>query len=99
MSIRSPEIARVNTCIYMQASNFLRCDLWSCDVPKSKLSTNLKYRFYVAEMRTGIEDDHDKKKLVVLAWESRLKPREFNLAGRFMYNFSYFVFQHLTRDS
>ncbi|CDI96862.1 hypothetical protein EmuJ_000059000 [Echinococcus multilocularis] len=57
------------------------CDVWTCAVPKSKLLLNLQYRFYVAEWRIDIESDPAEKKLVVLAWESRLKPRVFDLAG------------------
>nr|CDS22094.1 hypothetical protein EgrG_000059000 [Echinococcus granulosus] len=63
-----------------------RCDVWTCAVPKSKLLLNLQYRFYVAEWRIDIESDPVEKKLVVLAWESRLKPRVFDLAGSVVIN-------------
>ncbi|EUB59355.1 Putative glycerophosphodiester phosphodiesterase [Echinococcus granulosus] len=62
-----------------------RCDVWTCAVPKSKLLLNLQYRFYVAEWRIDIESDPVEKKLVVLAWESRLKPRVFDLADNGTY--------------
>ncbi|KAL5963773.1 hypothetical protein TSMEX_008505 [Taenia solium] len=61
------------------------CDIWSCAVPKSKLPSNLQYRFYVAEWRIDVESDPIEKKLVVLAWESRLKPRVFDLADNGTY--------------
>ncbi|VDM22237.1 unnamed protein product [Hydatigera taeniaeformis] len=61
------------------------CDIWSCAVPKSKLPLTLQYRFYVAEWRIDIESDPVEKRLVVLAWESRLKPRTFDLADNGTY--------------
>lgn len=60
-------------------NSFPSHDLWSLDVPKDIFKKNFKYRFYVAEKRTDPENFSDDKKIIILAWESRLKPREFNL--------------------
>ncbi|VDL34392.1 unnamed protein product [Hymenolepis diminuta] len=56
-------------------------DLWHLDVPKDIFKKNFKYRYYVAEKRTDPENFSDDKKIIILAWESRLKPREFNLSS------------------
>lgn len=45
----------------------------------------------MAEWRIDIESDPVEKRLVVLAWESRLKPRVFDLAGNVVINGLNFV--------
>uniref|UniRef100_A0A5K3FHX0 GP-PDE domain-containing protein n=2 Tax=Mesocestoides corti TaxID=53468 RepID=A0A5K3FHX0_MESCO len=56
-------------------------DIWSCAIPKSSLPPVLHYRFFVAEWRIDIESDPVDKRMVVLAWESRLNPRTFDLTA------------------
>ncbi|VDO05017.1 unnamed protein product [Rodentolepis nana] len=64
-----------------RAQKMAGSDLWSLDVPKDVFKKNFKYRFYVAEKRTDPDQFSDDKKIIILAWESRLKPREFNISS------------------
>uniref|UniRef100_A0A0X3PRW9 Putative glycerophosphocholine phosphodiesterase GPCPD1 homolog T05H10.7 n=1 Tax=Schistocephalus solidus TaxID=70667 RepID=A0A0X3PRW9_SCHSO len=56
-------------------------EVWGCNVPVERFPPLLQFRYFVAEWRTCSEDEHTQKKMVVLAWESRIKPRNFELAG------------------
>lgn len=51
-------------------------EVWGCIVAVDRLNPCLKYRYYIGEYASGYASSSDKK-FVLLAWESRLRPRTF----------------------
>ncbi|TNN17849.1 Glycerophosphocholine phosphodiesterase GPCPD1 [Schistosoma japonicum] len=53
-------------------------ETWHCSITLQTLSV-FQYRFFLAELFEEVDETSDSQTLNILAWESRLKPREFCL--------------------
>uniref|UniRef100_A0A5K4EU67 Glycerophosphocholine phosphodiesterase n=1 Tax=Schistosoma mansoni TaxID=6183 RepID=A0A5K4EU67_SCHMA len=60
-----------------QSENTNNTETWHCCLLLQSLSA-FQYRFFLAELIEKIDENAVSQNLKILAWESRLKPREFN---------------------
>uniref|UniRef100_A0A094ZN22 Uncharacterized protein n=1 Tax=Schistosoma haematobium TaxID=6185 RepID=A0A094ZN22_SCHHA len=65
-----------------QSENTNNTETWHCCLTLQSLSA-FQYRFFLAELIENMGENPVSLSLKILAWESRLKPREFTPTGNF----------------
>ncbi|XP_018655602.1 hypothetical protein Smp_192920 [Schistosoma mansoni] len=78
-----------------QSENTNNTETWHCCLLLQSLSA-FQYRFFLAELIEKIDENAVSQNLKILAWESRLKPREFNPTGNNLHLVS--ALDHLNTD-